>query len=513
MRRGAKRITAALAVLAALPASIAWARPEPSQGFSLSVAQIQGTGAVSPMLGAVADLSVIVTQGSDDGFWAQSALPDDDPKTSEGIFVRISSPADPPTEVGDLTLVRGTVAERDGRTEFTASSVQAMTHGAPLPEPVPYTGEDPESREGMRVTVGSSVALGPSDDEGTVVVGPGITLVGVDPMNTGDTLFGGQTGVLDGGRLLLASSPRVVPGPVTPKATRPARPDELAVATVSTRNLDPSDDPGRFAALADEIVNGLAAPDLVLLQGVQDNSGPDQDGTVSDDQTIAQLIDEISTVGGPDYDWRAVDPRDDADGGEPGGNPRVGFLFRTDRGLDLADRPGGADEATEVGPAGDLTFSPGRLSPGDPAWLATRKPLAAQFSWSGTRLIVVNNHWTADGPPDGSGAPRRKQQAARVGEFVASIDDPRTLVVVAGEFNDTIPVPGLEDLGARLPKDQRYSKVVAGVRSATDRILVPKRTAARAADFAYVRWNADFAWSHGGADPAIVRLKAAAPGR
>ena len=26
------------------------------------------------------------------------------------------------------------------------------------------------------------------------------------------------------------------------------------------------------------------------------------------------------------------------------------------------------------------------------------------------------------------------------------------------------------------------------------------------ADFAYVRWNADFSWSNGDADPAIVRL-------
>ncbi|GAA3198290.1 endonuclease/exonuclease/phosphatase family protein [Actinocorallia longicatena] len=501
VRHGGKAITA-VAVLAALVPAQAHARPEPSVPTSLRVSEIQGTGPASQIVGAISTLSLVVTATADGGFWAQSSLPDDDPKTSDGIFVRTGAAA----ETGDLVLAHGVVAERDGLTEFTADTVEVMSHGAPLPVPVPFDGRDAESLEGMRVAPSSTVALGPSS-EGRVAIKPGLVLAGVPDMNTGDSLLGPQTGIVDGTHVVvLSAAPQVVPGPVTPRATRAQFPGELALASVNVRNLDPSDDPGRFSALADEIVNGLAAPDLVLLQGVEDNSGPDQDGTVADDQTIAQLIDEISSVGGPDYDWRAVDPVDDSDGGEPGGNPRVGYLFRTDRGLGFTDRPGDSVTATSVDADGDLTLSPGRLSPADPAWKDTRKPLAAQFSWAGRRLVVVNGHWTADGPPSGSAAPQRKEQAKNVAAFVATIRDPATLVVVAGEFNDTIPLQGLQDLSERLPRQDRYSKVVEGRRTATDRILVTPSTAPHAKDFAYVRWNADFSWSHGDADPAIVRL-------
>jgi hypothetical protein len=34
----------------------------------------------------------------------------------------------------------------------------------------------------------------------------------------------------------------------------------------------------------------------------------------------------IGAAGGPTYDFRQIDPVDDQDGGEPGGNIRVGFL-------------------------------------------------------------------------------------------------------------------------------------------------------------------------------------------
>ena len=43
-------------------------------------------------------------------------------------------------------------------------------------------------------------------------------------------------------------------------------------------------------------------------------------------------------AGGPAYEWRQIDPVDGAEGGQPGGNIRVAFLFRTDRGLKFVDR-------------------------------------------------------------------------------------------------------------------------------------------------------------------------------
>ena len=55
-------------------------------------------------------------------------------------------------------------------------------------------------------------------------------------------------------------------------------------------------------------------------------------------QTLGKLIAAIQAAGGPRYDYREIDPVDDQDGGQPGGNIRVVFLFRTDRGLALRRR-------------------------------------------------------------------------------------------------------------------------------------------------------------------------------
>ena len=48
------------------------------------------------------------------------------------------------------------------------------------------------------------------------------------------------------------------------------------------------------------------------------------------------------------YEYRQIDPQNNQDGGQPGGNIRVGFLFRPDRGLAFVDRPGG-DATTPTG--------------------------------------------------------------------------------------------------------------------------------------------------------------------
>ena len=56
---------------------------------------------------------------------------------------------------------------------------------------------------------------------------------------------------------------------------------------------------------------------------------------------VKQLQASPQMMRGNRYQFRQINPVDDQDGGEPGGNIRVGFLFRTDRGLSFVDRPGG----------------------------------------------------------------------------------------------------------------------------------------------------------------------------
>ena len=88
--------------------------------------------------------------------------------------------------------------------------------------------------------------------------------------------------------------------------------------------------------------HNLRSPDLIGIEEVQDNNGETNNGVVDAYQTWNLLIAAIQAAGGPTYQYRQIDPVDNQDGGAPGGNIRVGFLFRTDRGLNFVDRPGGA---------------------------------------------------------------------------------------------------------------------------------------------------------------------------
>src|SRR4029450_1970066 len=105
----------------------------------------------------------------------------------------------------------------------------------------------------------------------------------------------------------------------------------------------------------------------VNLEEIQDNNGPANDTVVAADQTLQRFTDAIVAKGGPRYEWREIGPVDDADGGQPGGNIRVAFLFNPAR-VSFVDRPGGdATTAVQAVPGPALSISPGRVAPTDPA--------------------------------------------------------------------------------------------------------------------------------------------------
>ncbi|MCA1438594.1 hypothetical protein I6F33_37690, partial [Bradyrhizobium sp. BRP20] len=137
------------------------------------------------------------------------------------------------------------------------------------------------------------------------------------------------------------------------------------------------------------------------------------DGVVAADQTLQRFTDAIVAAGGPRYEWRQIDPRDLADGGEPGGNIRVGFLFNPRR-VSFVDRPGG-DATTAVSVVTErgkphLSVSPGRVDPGNAAWAKSRKPLAGEFVFHGHTVFVIANHFNSKGgdqPTHGRSSRRR----------------------------------------------------------------------------------------------------------
>jgi predicted extracellular nuclease len=307
--------------------------------------------------------------------------------------------------------------------------------------------------------------------------------------------------------------------------------DELSAAVLNVHNLAASDEPQRFSALAELISVHLGLPDLLALLEVQDDNGSQDDAWVGAEQTLLRLTAAIRDAGGPAYSARSIDPRDDADGGEPGGNVRPVLLFRSDRGLKFVDRPGAGPETVnsvvQASGAPQLAFSPGRIAPRASAFIGSRKPLAAELTVREQRLFVVVVHLTSKlgdsspfdrfQPPQQRSSQRRAEQARSIADFSRALlaRDPSAKVLVLGDFNDFEFSPPLSVLRAArltpvselLPRSDRYTYVFDGNSQALDHILVSPglRPFVNAVDI--VHRHADFPSRVTDHDPLLARLR------
>ncbi len=385
-----------------------------------------------------------------------------------------------------------------------------------------------ESLEGMRLQLNDAAAVGPTNvfgelplvgdlgaNAGVLTPRGGIviqatdfnpervildnSLLSVPTLTVGDHISGAVSGVLDysfGNFKLQITEPfsYTASGLALETAAAPL-PGQVSIAAFNVENLDPTDAQSKFDGLAHQIVNHLLSPDILSIEEVQDNTGAVDDGVVDASDSWNALIAAIAAAGGPAYEFRDIAPENNADGGEPGGNIRVGFLFRTDRGVTFMDRPGGdattGTSAVSGGTGVELTFSPGRIDPTNSAWLDSRKPLAGEFLVHGRKLIVIANHWNSKGgddplfgrvqPPVLDSEVQRLQQAQVVNDFVDSILalDPDALVAVAGDLNDfpfsaplaTVEAGALTNLHSLLPLNEQYTFVFDGNSQVLDHIL------------------------------------------
>jgi endonuclease/exonuclease/phosphatase family metal-dependent hydrolase len=308
----------------------------------------------------------------------------------------------------------------------------------------------------------------------------------------------------------------------------------LTAASFNLENLSAITEPERIEQLAVIVASNLGAPDIVAVQEVQDDTGPEDDGTVAAARTLELLVEAIEDAGGPRYEVRSIDPEDNADGGQPGGNIRNAFLFNPAR-VQFVDREGcsdGSGVAVAVGPS--LSCNPGLVDPESPAFKrnqegngGSRKPLVAEFRFAGHPVFLVNLHLRSKGgddpifgrrqPPVESSIGRRAEQAQVVADFVADLSEtgPETRIVVLGDLNDfensrpllILEEAGLEDLVKRLPLEDRYSYVYLGNSQVLDHILVSEALA-KGAEIEMVHVNAEYPASERASDhdPVIVRL-------
>ena len=421
-----------------------------------------------------------------------------------------------------------------------------------------------ESLEGMRVQINNAVAVGPRNTFGEIPIvgddgahanvrtGRGGLVIGQSDFNperifiddvigatphadVGDGFTGPIVGVLDYSfgsfKLLVTETVTAVSRGLRKEITTEAATGEIAIATFNVENLDPGDGAAKFNALAGLIVTNLRSPDIIALEEVQDNNGPTNDEVVDASTTYAMLIAAIQTAGGPAYQFRDVPPADGEDGGEPGGNIRVGFLFRTDRGISFIDRPGaGADTAAMVLPGvngPELSFSPCRIDPTNPAWANSRKPLIGEFTFNGSKLFVIANHFTSKGgdqplfgrfqPPERDSEAKRNQQARAVNSFADAIlaVDPNAKVVVLGDLNDfefsevlnSLKTDHLINLIETLPQNERYTFVFEGNSQALDHILISDGLSSFVHSYDVVHVNAEFEQRSSDHDPQVVILR------
>jgi predicted extracellular nuclease len=200
------------------------------------------------------------------------------------------------------------------------------------------------------------------------------------------------------------------------------------------------------------------------------------------------------------------------------------------------DRPGGdATTAVDVvldekGKNPQLSISPGRIDPTNPAWQTSRNPLAGEFVFHGKTVFVIANHFASKGgdqpvhainqPPDRSSEVQRVQQATVLRGFIDKLlaADPNADLVVAGDLNDFQFSPALQTLTQggsltalmnTLPENERYSYVFDGNSQVLDHILVSKTL--KKVDYDVVHINAEFAQQSSDHDPQVVRFSPSAP--
>ncbi|MCR8635155.1 5'-nucleotidase C-terminal domain-containing protein [Paenibacillus radicis (ex Xue et al. 2023)] len=357
-------------------------------------------------------------------------------------------------------------------------------------------------------------------------------------VKTGDSFEQPITGILiyDEGNFKLnpeAALPAVKDGGLKQATTSINKQDgKLTIATFNVENFNESQK-DKAAKIGKIVVENLKTPDILGLMEVQDNNGELDDGNTDAKGSFNTLIEAIKANNGPTYAFKDIAPENNKDGGAPGGNIRLGFLYNTDR---VTLKPGKSEgkynTAVTVESDGSLSMNPGRIDPTNEAFTSSRKPLAAEFVFQGERIVVVANHFNSKGgdlKPFGSTQPvtrvsevQRAKQATVVNNFVKSLlgKDPNANVVLLGDFNDfqfsrTLSIvkdKELTNLVDLLDENKRYSYVYDGNSQTLDNILTDNQLAKFAAIEA-VHVNSDFEAADGRVsdhDPLLTQLDLAA---
>lgn len=564
-----------------------------------NIGEIQGESHQSPLVGReVIVNNVVVTKTDRSGFYVQDKVSDNNPKTSDALYVASKDKV----KTGDLLKVQGTVKEgyleeyavRSGQTfkapvgsltvtqiinaTITKLGVAALPDAVEFSEKIPKdvvdktpTKYDPEnealdyfeSLEGMRVNINKPRILGPQY-KGDIYVLPGNykgqKLNNIGGVNLRPGVQNTETIAIEVGKKVVAKAkdyfneditgvftyryktyridpykvPKVQDGGLKREVSKiyPAE-DKLTIASYNIENFS-ANSKGRDETpeekvdkIAKSFINEVHSPDIITLIEVQDNNGGVNDGTVEGVKSGEKLADRIKSFGGPEYKYTEVAPIDGKDGGKPGSNIRVAYLYNPNRVTLIGKDKGGSEEAARF-VDGHLEKNPARIDPTNINFEKVRKSLAAEFEFKGERIVVIANHLKSklgDDAVYGSNQPaventkaQRVEQAKLLNAFVREglRQNPNLKFVLTGDFNDfefsdtvkTIVGNELVNLMAEHEAGDRYSYFYRGSNQSLDNILVSKNIKDRVL-FSPVHINASFMEEHGRAsdhDPVVVQI-------
>ncbi len=355
-------------------------------------------------------------------------------------------------------------------------------------------------------------------------------------VNVGDTLVSGMEGVLiyDYGNYKLdpISEVNIEEGQNESKMFYCADSfsNELRVANYNLRNFSQYSSSSRIKSLAIQIANDICAPDLLVLEEVEDDSGEKDDAVINADVNLEMLIAAIGSAGGPEYEYFDFPSENNSSGGINGGNIRTVFLLRKDSKLKIAGSSGRLTKngGVEVGYSGHITIKPNPMLIGwdDPSFENSRKPAVGLFSFGERQVLVIGLHLiskSANSPEYGRIQPPaepelqvRIAQAAYVNHWIAQVlsQSPDTLVIVAGDMNDeyasevlkTLQREMLIDTAADINPADRYSILMDGGASLFDHILVSQNISEFTAKISHLNTPLDESSQVSDHDPIVATI-------
>lgn len=573
-----------------------------------NIGEVQGESHESPLVGKeVVINNVVVTKTDKTGFYVQDKVSDNNPRTSDAVYVASAEKV----ESGDLLKVQGTVKEgymeeysvRPGQTfkkpagSLTVTQIinatitklgktdlpKALNISEKMPKdivdntPTKYNPETEaldywESLEGMRVEVTKPKVTGPQykgdiyvlpgdykgqklNNIGGVNLRPGVQNTEVLPITVGNSFVAKAkdyfneniTGVVTYKNKTYKIDPidpnalkgLLQDGGLTREVSKiyPSE-DKLTIASYNIENFSANNNghdetpEEKVDKIANSFINEVHSPDIITLIEVQDNNGGVNDGTVDGVKSGEKLAQRIKSLGGPDYKYTEIAPVDGKDGGKPGANIRVAYLYNPKRVTLIGKEKGGSEEAARF-VNGHLEKNPARIDPTSVHFEKVRKSLAAEFEFKGERIVVIANHLKSKLGDDaiyGSNQPsventkaKRIEEAKILNAFIKEglRQNPNLKFVLTGDFNDfefsdsvkTIVGNELVNLMAEHEQGDRYSYFYRGSNQSLDNILISKNIKDKVV-FSPVHINASFMEEHGRAsdhDPVVVQIDFSKP--